>query len=76
MQATFNEVERQARTLSADDRARLAELLLESIQEPDLQEVKAAWDIEIAARVASLNDGSAILYPASEVFAQARKACR
>ena len=76
MAALFIEVERQARELSADDRARLAELLLESIQESTIEEVQAAWDQEITARVAALKSGSATLYPAADVIAQARHACR
>ena len=74
MAALFIEVERQARELSADDRARLAELLLASIQESSSQEVQAAWDQEITARVAALKNGSATLYPAGGVFVQARNA--
>ena len=73
MAALFIEIERQARELSADDRARLAEVLLESIQESTIEEVQAAWDQEITARVAALKNGSATLYPAADVFAQASK---
>ena len=74
MAALFIEVERQARELSADDRARLAELLLVSIQESSSQEVQAAWDQGITARVAALKNGSATLYPAADVIALARNA--
>lgn len=40
------------------------------------QEVQAAWAEEITARVAALKNGSATLFPAADVFAEARKACR
>jgi putative addiction module component (TIGR02574 family) len=76
MSVSLIEVERQAQELSADDRARLAALLLDSLQESSRQEVQAAWDEEITARVAALKNGSATLFPAADVFAEARKACR
>ncbi|MDY0041349.1 MAG: addiction module protein [Desulforhabdus sp.] len=43
MPRSFAEIEEQARLLSADERARLAEILLESLQETPLSEVEAAW---------------------------------
>ena len=46
MAASLSDLEQQARSLSADDRARLAEVLLESLQ-GTLADVEAAWNREI-----------------------------
>ena len=64
------ELERQARALSTDDRARLAEVLLESLQGPPLSEVETAWSREIEERVAAYDRGEAQPYPAEHVFAE------
>jgi putative addiction module component (TIGR02574 family) len=68
----FSELEQQARALSPDDRARLAEVLLESLQGSPLTEVEAAWSREIEERVAAFDRGEVQAYPAEGVFAEAR----
>jgi putative addiction module component (TIGR02574 family) len=70
---SFAEVEAQVRQLPPEDRARLAELLLESLVEVSSPSVEAAWDAEIRARVAAFERGEVELIPAEEVFARARK---
>jgi putative addiction module component (TIGR02574 family) len=59
--------------LSADERARLVEILLESLREAPLAEIEAAWDREIAERVAAFDRGETETYSADEVFAAARR---
>ncbi len=76
MNTSFVAVEQQAQALSAEERATLADLLLASLKGRETQEIEQAWDEEIAARVAALKSGRAILHPAADVFAEARKACR
>ncbi|HVT19667.1 MAG TPA: addiction module protein [Thermoanaerobaculia bacterium] len=71
--SSFAEVEAQVRQLPPEDRARLAELLLESLVEVSSPSVEAAWDAEIRARVAAFERGEVELIPAEEVFARARK---
>lgn len=71
--STFAEVEVQVRRLPPDERARLAELLLESPVEVSSPSVLAAWDAEIGARVAEYERGEVELIPAEDVFARARK---
>lgn len=73
MAASLKDIEEQARNLSAEERARLAEVLLESLREPPLPEIEAAWDREIAERVAAYDRGEATVYPAEDVFAEARR---
>jgi putative addiction module component (TIGR02574 family) len=71
--STFAEVEVQVRQLLPEERARLAELLLESLAEVSSPSVLAAWDAEIGARVATYERGEVALIPAEDVFARARK---
>ncbi len=55
-------------TLPPHDRARLAELLLASLEGEDA-EVEAAWTAEIERRVAELDQGAIEAIAAEEVFA-------
>jgi putative addiction module component (TIGR02574 family) len=74
--ASLKDLEQQAQQLSADDRARLAEVLLESLQAPPTADIQAAWNREIAERVAAYDRGEAETYAAEEVFAEARRLAR
>jgi putative addiction module component (TIGR02574 family) len=73
MSPNFSEVESQVRQLPPEERARLAEILLESLAELSAPAVEAAWDAEIRARVAAYERGELELIPAEETFARARK---
>ena len=64
----------RARALSPEERTRLAELLLESVQESPSAEVEAQWDAEIHRRVAEIESGRATLVHAEDVFARVRQA--
>ncbi|MGH2669091.1 MAG: addiction module protein [Burkholderiales bacterium] len=76
MSDTLKELEQQARSLSAEERAQLAETLLESLREAPLAEIEAAWDQEIAERVAAYDRGELKAFSAEEVFAEARRLVR
>jgi putative addiction module component (TIGR02574 family) len=76
MSESLAELEQQARALSPDDRARLAEALLESLQETPLSEVEAAWDREIEERIAAYDRGDLQAFAAEDVFAEARRKTR
>ena len=76
MPAILTEVEQQARTLSPEERARLAEVLLESLQEGALLEIETAWQQEIEDRVAAYDRGEVKTFSAEEVFAKAKCLCR
>jgi putative addiction module component (TIGR02574 family) len=71
--SNFAEVAAQVRQLAPEERARLAELLLESLVEVSSPSVLAAWDAEIRERVAAYERGEVELVPAEDVFARARK---
>lgn len=70
MTVSLADIENQARMLSPDERARLAEVLLESIQNGPLSEIEAAWQLEIENRVAAYERGENQTFPAEEVFAE------
>ena len=69
----LKELERQAKALTPEQRARLAEVLLESLQEPPIAEIEAAWALEIQQRVAAYDRGELKTLSAEEVFAEARR---
>lgn len=72
MSDLVEELSRRARALSPEERVRLAEELLATVQEVD-PEVEAAWDEEIKRRIAEIDSGTATLIPAEEVFAEVRR---
>jgi putative addiction module component (TIGR02574 family) len=63
----------QARALPPEDRARLAEELLASL-DPQDTEVEAAWDEELRRRIDEVERGAVQLIPAEQAFAQVRRA--
>ena len=76
MSATLKEIEQQVHTLSVEDRARLAEVLLESLHESPLSDIEAAWDREIEERVTAYDRGELQTFSAEDVFAEARRLTR
>ncbi len=76
MSTLVDELSARAKALSAEDRARLAEELLESLQGEADADAEAAWDREIERRVAEIESGAARLIPAEEVHAEARRLIR
>lgn len=75
MSTLLKQIEEQARSLSAEERAKLAESMLESLQAP-VSEVEVAWAEEIERRVAAFDRREIPSYPAEDVFAEARRLSR
>ncbi|MBK7743153.1 MAG: addiction module protein [Betaproteobacteria bacterium] len=71
MAESLIELEQQARALPPHDRARLAEVLLESLQGPPLSDVEAAWSREIEERITAYDRGDLQAFSAENVFAEA-----
>ena len=69
-------VHRTAASLLLEDRSRLVDILLESLHEPAIAEVEAAWALEIERRLAEYDRGEANSIDAEEVFAKARSIAR
>ena len=76
MAVTLVEIEAQARQLPAEERARLVEMLLDSLRQEPSGEIEAAWEAEVGERVATFDRGESTTYSADEVFAEARRLAR
>jgi len=73
---TLKELEDQAKALTPEDRASLAETLLESLWDGFVSEIEVAWDREIESRVAAYDRGELETISAEDVFAEARRLAR
>jgi putative addiction module component (TIGR02574 family) len=73
MSTLFDELAKKAQALEVDERARLAQQLLESVERDSDAEVQAAWETEVADRIAKYERGETKLIPAEDVFAAARR---
>ncbi len=77
MVLTPDSIEAQLLRLPAADRARLAALLLESLDAEESSaltaEADAAWSAEAERRLAELRAGTVAGIPADEVFARVRR---
>ena len=67
---SIQEIEAEILRLPSQERARLAELLIASLEEED--EIARAWGEEAERRYEELRDGVAEGIPAEEVFARIR----
>jgi len=76
MSDALKELEQQAQALTPEERARLAEVLLESLQKAPLAEIEAAWHREIEQRVAAYDRGELPTFSAEDVFAEAKRLVR
>jgi putative addiction module component (TIGR02574 family) len=70
---TLKELEEQVRALAAGDRAKLAEVLLDSLRDAPIADIEKAWASEIDARVAAYERGELDMVDAESVFAEARR---
>ena len=71
MTPLLKQLEEQARTLSPEERARLAETMLESLQ-PSIPEIDSAWADEIEQRIDAVDRGLMPTHRAADVFAEAK----
>jgi len=76
MSDLLKKLEQHAKALTAEERARLAEILLESLRNAPIAEIQAAWDREIEQRVAAYDRGELQTLSAEDVFAEARRLAR
>jgi putative addiction module component (TIGR02574 family) len=70
------ELSQRAKELAPEDRARLAEELLASLEGELEPQVDAAWDAELMKRIAEVDSFAVELLPADEVFARVRRSLR
>jgi putative addiction module component (TIGR02574 family) len=76
MSTLRDELSKKALALSVEERVQLAQGLLESVERDADPDVEAAWEVEIARRIAECERGEAKLIPAEEVFAEVRRRLR
>ena len=66
----------RGKQLPRDERERLVDALLESLNELAATELDAAWEAEIERRLAAYDRGEVVAVSAEEVFAKARAIAR
>ena len=76
MSDTLKEIESKVRALPSEQRARLAEVLLETLRDEPLAEIEREWGNEIEQRVAAYERGELPVVSAESVFAEARRLVR
>ena len=64
---------KRGRGLAPQDRERLVDQLLESLNEPAAMALDASWEAEIQRRLAEYDRGEVQAIAAEEVFAKARR---
>ena len=72
----FELIEKQALSLSAEERARLARELLDSIDNLTPAEIEALWLDEAVRRAKEIDSGAAVLVAGEEVAKKARALVR
>lgn len=72
----FEDIRMKAMSLPPRERAELAELLIQSLDEPQDEAVKSAWLDEIHRRDQEIRSGANVTVPADQVVAEARRAVR
>jgi putative addiction module component (TIGR02574 family) len=70
------ELAMRGKALAPEDRSRLVDMLLESLNEQSLTEIEAAWDEEAERRLAAYDRGDVQAIDGEEVLAKARALAR
>ena len=73
MDVDFPEVEAKAKALPERERAHLAAVLIDSLDEHYDADAEEAWQTEIERRCREIDSGSVQLVPGDDVFAEARR---
>jgi putative addiction module component (TIGR02574 family) len=73
MTQTAERLKSELAQLSTQERAELAYYLLHSLDETVETEAEAAWDAELAERMAGIENGKATGEPADKVFIELRR---
>ena len=76
MENQLAELAEQSKALSPDDRSRLVDMLLESLNQAPLAEVETAWDEEAERRLAAYDRGEIPAIDGELVLAKARALAR
>lgn len=76
MPDTAADLAQRGKQLPPDERERLVDALLESLNEPASTQLDVAWEAEIARRLAAYDKGEVQAISAEQVFAEARTIAR
>lgn len=76
MPDTAADLAQRARQLPREEREQLVDALLQSLNEPAVAQLDAAWADEIESRLAAYDRGEVTAVSAEEVFAKARALAR
>ena len=76
MATTVEQLAEQAMTLSTESRARLADLLVASLEEADLGQIEQLWLTEAKRRRDEVRDGKVQTIPGEEGLRQVRDSIR
>jgi putative addiction module component (TIGR02574 family) len=72
MAETIEQLKMQLERLPRQERAELAHFLLCSLEQDTDADADAAWEVELARRVADIQSGKVVGIPAAQVFAELR----
>lgn len=76
MPDTVSELVLRGRALPPEERERLVDQLLESLNEAAARELNSAWNAEIEQRLADYDSGAVVAIEAEVVFAKAARLAR
>jgi putative addiction module component (TIGR02574 family) len=74
MSKTLEQVAQEALNLPSEDRARLADQLVESLNAAAFSRYDQLWAVEASRRLAEIRSGAVHTIPGDEVLAEVRRA--
>ncbi len=72
----FEKITSETLSLPTVERAELAEILIQSLDEKEDEDIRMAWLQEIRQRDREIRSGKAVLKPADQVLREAREQLR
>ncbi len=69
----FKEITTKAMALPSESRAELAEILIQSLEEKDDEDIKSAWLTEISRRDQEIRPSASVTKPADQVLKEIKK---
>ncbi len=72
----FEKITSETLSLPTVERAELAEILIQSLDEKEDEDIRTAWLQEIRQRDREIRSGKAVLKPADQVLSEAREQLR
>ena len=72
----FEKITSETLSLPTVERAELAEILIQSLDEKEDEDIRTAWLQEIRQRDREIRSGEAVLKPADQVLRKAREQLR